>query len=82
MRHGLSDFKLFTKAMDSEEVANGVDVNILRQRNAPQSANSPEQAKETVQELNAEEEEVDQGDEKEKKTFGRTPDGVGELSYP
>jgi hypothetical protein len=49
----------------------------LRKRNAPLQANSPEEARQTVLELNALEEKKDTKSEKDKKTFGRTPDGTG-----
>jgi hypothetical protein len=41
----------------------------------PQQAKSPEAAKEAVTELNSAEE--NQTDQKEKRTYGRTPDGTG-----
>jgi hypothetical protein len=49
----------------------------LRQRNAPLQAKSTDEARQTVLELNALEDEKNVKDEKEKKTFGRTPDGTG-----
>lgn len=51
-------------------------------RRLPQDASSPQQArnsevaKDTVQQLNASAEE-DEKDDKERKTYGRTPGGVG-----
>lgn len=51
----------------------------LRRRNAPIRANTSEEARQTVLELNALEEKKDVEDEKEKKTFGRTPGGTGKL---
>ena len=52
----------------------------LRQRNAPLQANTSEEARQTVLELNALEEQKGSQDEKDKKTFGRTPDGTGKIS--
>ena len=49
----------------------------LRKRNAPLRANSTAEARATVLELNALEEEKDVKDETDKKTFGRTPGGTG-----
>lgn len=49
----------------------------LRQRNAPLQAKSTNEARQTVLELNALEDKKDVKDEKDKKTFGRTPDGTG-----
>ena len=54
-----------------------VDGGELRERNVPQSAMFAERAKEVVQELNVEECHSDK-EFKDKKTFGRTPDGTGE----
>lgn len=48
----------------------------LRQRNAPIQANTSEEARQTVLDLNAAEENSDKL-EKDRKTFGRTPDGTG-----
>ncbi|KAI9731308.1 MAG: phosphatidylethanolamine N-methyltransferase [Cirrosporium novae-zelandiae] len=47
----------------------------LRERNAPQNVESQLEAQKMVRFLNADEEEADRH-EKEKKTYGRTPDGV------
>ena len=58
----------------------GMDLDGLRRRDAPQNASSPELARNTVQELNAEEE-ADRKEAKEKKTFGRTPDGIGKPPF-
>lgn len=61
----------------------GVDASGLRERlaqqpDAPQKASSVETAHETVRALN--EQEAKGGkDEKERKTYGRTPDGTGEY---
>jgi hypothetical protein len=49
----------------------------LRQRNAPLQAKTTDEARQTVLELNALEDKKDVQDEKDKKTFGRTPDGTG-----
>ena len=48
----------------------------LRERNTPQHASTAEEAKQVVQDLNAEEYHSDK-DMKDKRTFGRTPDGIG-----
>ena len=53
----------------------GVDGAELRARNVPQYEPSAEQAKEAVQELNAEEYYSEKAS-KDKKTFGRTPNGT------
>ncbi len=51
----------------------------LRKRNTPLRANTKEDARRAVLELNAlEEKEVK--DDKDRKTFGRTPDGTGKYS--
>ena len=52
----------------------------LRQRNAPLQTNSESEARRTVLELNALEEKKDVKNEKDKKTFGRTPDGTGNTN--
>jgi hypothetical protein len=52
----------------------------LRKRNAPLQANSQEEARQMVLQLNALEEKKDVTDERDKKIFGRTPDGTGNLS--
>ncbi|MCJ1314156.1 phosphatidylethanolamine N-methyltransferase [Agyrium rufum] len=59
---------------DGHELAR-MDSTGLRERNTPQKAPTAELAKETVQELNAEEGNS-QKKEKDKRTFGRTPDGT------
>jgi phosphatidylethanolamine N-methyltransferase len=60
--------------------AGSLDEGQLRERLAPQSASQngrkPQTARERVLELNEEEE---LKDEKEKRTYGRTPDGTGKL---
>ncbi len=48
----------------------------LRERNVPQRLPSAAGAKESVQNLNDEEQHTEK-DEKDKKTFGRTPNGTG-----
>lgn len=70
---------------DSKNTPNGhaVDASGLRERllqkpDAPQQASSAESAHEAVKELNTRE--ANNGkDEKDKKTYGRTPDGTGEY---
>ena len=64
--------------MSKEAPRNGVDGPGLRERNTPQRASTAEIAKETVLDLNAEEYHSDKN-ARDRKTFGRTPDGVGEL---
>lgn len=54
----------------------------LRKRNLSFSAISPEEARRAVLELNALEEKEDVKDEKDKRTFGRTPDGTGKPPPP
>ena len=58
---------------------NGIETEGLRQRNIPVQAPSSEEARQAVLDLNALE---DKNEEKgaDKKTFGRTPDGTGELA--
>lgn len=51
------------------------DTNSLRQRNVSIHAMSEEDARQAVLKLNALEEKV--ANEKDKKTYGRTPDGTG-----
>lgn len=67
---------------DSNDAA-GVDANGLRERlpnkpEAPQKAQSVETAQEAVRALNEQEQAGDK-DEKDRKTYGRTPDGTGEY---
>ncbi len=62
----------------------GVDVDGLRERlpqhpEAPQEAESVEAAQEAVKTLNEDESKKGK-DDKDKKTYGRTPDGTG--AYP
>ena len=56
----------------------GHDSSGLRERNTPQRMPTSQIAKETAQELNAEEF-LSNKTSQEKRTFGRTPDGVGEF---
>ena len=52
-----------------------MDLEGLRERNIPQQASSPDDAKKAVEELNCQ-----KGDGvKEMKTYGRTPDGTGQF---
>ena len=50
----------------------------LRERNKPVRAGSVDEARRVVIELNAVEDRKDDND-KHKRTFGRTPDGVGQC---
>lgn len=54
----------------------GLSTENLRKRNAPIHADTEEDARKTVLELNALEEK-EAKDEKDRKTFGRTLDGTG-----
>lgn len=59
----------------------GIDAGGLRERlpqqpDAPQKATSVETAQDAVRQLNSQEEGKD---EKDKRTYGRTPDGTGEY---
>lgn len=61
----------------------GIDAGGLRERlpqnpDAPQKAESVETAQEAVRQLNTEEQEKGK-DEKNTRTYGRTPDGTGEY---
>jgi phosphatidylethanolamine N-methyltransferase len=62
--------------------ASGLALNAdsLRERNAPVRARTEDDARKTVLELNAHEERT-QKDEQNRKTYGRTPEGIG-LSLP
>ena len=62
--------------MTVEDSANEFYRQELRERNTPQHAPTAELAKKTVQDLNAEEYHSGK-DERTRRTFGRTPDGVG-----
>ena len=53
-----------------------LDASHLRERNVPQQARSDQEAREAVLHLNAEEEKGEKK-EKDKKTYGRTPNGIG-----
>lgn len=53
-----------------------MDAEGLRQRNVPIQATSSDEARKTVLQLNALEDETSKTDS-DKKTFGRTPDGTG-----
>ena len=59
--------------------ASGVALNAarLRERNVPVRAATEEDARKAVLELNAQEERT-QKDEQNRKTYGRTPDGIGQ----
>ena len=50
----------------------------LRERNTPLRATIHESARKVVLELNAQEDRT-QKDEQRRKTYGRTPDGIGQL---
>jgi hypothetical protein len=52
-------------------------VDILRERNVPTRRQTDAEARKTVLELNALEEHA-QKDKHDRKTYGRTPDGIGE----
>ena len=60
-------------ALESSEPA--VDTRGLRERNVPHRTPTAEMARKTVQELNVEEYESEK-EFQDKRTFGRTPDGV------
>ena len=57
----------------------GFDAENLRKRNVPIQAKSENEARNAVLELNAQEEKTTK-DERDRKTFGRTPDGTGRNS--
>lgn len=59
-------------------VPESIETEGLRQRNVPVQAQSNEQARQTVLQLNALEDQTDK-DDADKKTFGRTPDGKGKV---
>jgi len=59
-------------------VQESVQTKGLRQRNVPVQAKSNEEARQTVLQLNALEEQTGKEDA-DKKTFGRTPDGTGKI---
>jgi hypothetical protein len=54
-----------------------LDAEGLRERNVSLQANGDEEARKAVLHLNALEEEAEK-EEQDRKTFGRTPDGIGE----
>ena len=66
--------------MASKSTEEAVDTSGLRERNVPHRTQTAEMAKKTVQELNVEEYESEK-DFEEKRTFGRTPDGVSKLPH-
>lgn len=57
----------------------GLKAEDLRKRNVPTQVRSEDEARNAVLELNAQEERTTK-DEKDRKTFGRTPDGTGRTS--
>ena len=61
------------------DTQSGLDAENLRKRNVPIQAKSEAEARNTVLELNAHEERTTK-EEKDRKTFGRTPDGTGRTS--
>lgn len=67
--------------MASSSATREIDLDGLRQRNTPQQAQSSEEAKDAVLELNAEEM-VQNQKGKEPRTFGRTPGGISQSLLP
>ena len=67
----------FLVPMSSTTTSPSLDLDGLRQRNVPQNAKTNSQAREAVRGLNAEEMLSDKTP-REQRTFGRTPDGIGE----
>lgn len=66
-------------SLDGSAAENGgLRERLTQKPDAPQKAPSIETASETVKALNREEEKTNK-DEKDKKTYGRTLDGIGEL---
>lgn len=63
----------------NSDTQSGLDAENLRKRNVPIQARSEAEARNTVLELNAHEERTTK-EEKDRKTFGRTPDGTGRTS--
>ena len=57
----------------------GLDEGKLKHRNVPTQTNSVDEARTAVLKLNAQEEK-DGKDDRDRKTFGRTPDGTGRTS--
>ena len=68
----------FSPIMASENAEPVIDTSGLRERNVPHRTPTTEMAKKTVQELNAEEYDSEK-DFEDKRTFGRTPDGVSKF---
>ena len=68
--------------MEPSEHKVGIDADELRRRNLSQHASSSEMAQAAVKELNSDEAEKDRVSGKEKKTFGRTPDGTSKQNLP
>lgn len=69
-----------TTSSESGVDASGLRERLLSKPDAPQQASSSETAHEAVKALN--QQEASNGkDEKDKKTYGRTPDGKGEYLY-
>lgn len=66
--------------MESESLGMVVDTSGLRERNVPHRTPTAEIAKKTAQELNAEEYASEKAFH-DKRTFGRTPDGVGKSTH-
>jgi hypothetical protein len=62
----------------TEPMGHAIDTKGLRERNIPQHAPTTEGAKKVVEDLNAEEEDTLEA-AKNKKTFGRTPNGTGKY---
>ena len=62
--------------MNSEASGVAINADSLRERNVPVCAATEEDARKAVLELNAQEERTKK-DEQNKKTYGRTPDGIG-----
>lgn len=62
--------------MEVSHSSSDLDAIGLRERNVKQQASSAGEAKETVQGMNTGEQHAAKP-EKDKKTFGRTPDGTG-----
>ena len=56
----------------------GLDDEGLRERNVPVKAQTGDDARKVVLELNAFEERTHR-DEEKRKTYGRTPDGIGQC---
>lgn len=63
--------------MSNEDSGTGIDAEGLRERKIPQHTSASESVEAGVWNLNSKEEHAEK-DDKEKKTFGRTPNGTGE----